>query len=374
MKKRYLSLLLALVLALAQLPAVAESGVLLTAISKYGNLVLDVTGQAFFDFGYDYGDVISADIFGTAWRMPVGSSYSDVDTGMPVCRVESMDEAVVLAINMGDLATSAGIAVKEDIDGEPGYRWIYPDGVELPLEISISMEEAGAYRDEWLIRQLVRTNERADYIHLDDASFANFREIATPGMGDGMLYRSSSPIDPELGRNAYAVAAMEEAGIRTVINLADADPAYPGWKDSYYAGCEIIFLNMGIDPSGEDFRTRLAQGLRFMAANEGPYLVHCSEGKDRAGFISAVLECLMGADAQAVVDDYMETYYNYYGVQAGTEQYEAIVNSNIRSLLAQAFAVEDIFACDLAAEAREYLLEIGLSTAEIDNLMSKLAG
>ena len=374
MKKRILSLLLALVLLLLPFGALAEGGVPLAGIAKYGNLVLEITGEAFLDMGYDYGDVISADILGTAWHMPVCSSYSDVDTGMPVCRVESMDEAVVLAINMGDLATSAGVAVKESMDEEPGYRWIFPEGTELPVSIGVSMAETAGYRDQWLIRQLVRTNERADYAHLDDAAFANFRMIDTPGMGAGLLYRSSSPINPELGRNAYAVAAMEAAGVRTVINLAEAAPDYPGWQDSYYAGCSITFLNMGVDPSDDHFRTQLAAGLRFMLANEGPYLLHCTEGKDRAGFVSAVLECLMGADAQAVIDDYMETYYNYYGVQAGTEQYTAIVNSNIRSLLAAAFDIEDIFACDLAAEARSYLLELGLRAAEIDNLMAKLAG
>ena len=375
MRKRCLALLLALLLALAQSTAAsAEGGVPLAGISKYGNLVLEITGEAFFASGYDYGDVISAEILGAAWRMPVGSSYSDVDEGKPVCRVESMEDAVVLAVNMGDLATSAGIAVKESLDEKPGYRWVFPEGVELPLQISISMEETGAYRDEWLIRRLARTDERADYSHLDDAAFANFRMVDTPGMAAGVLYRSSSPINPELGRSAYAVAAMEEAGIRTVINLTDAAPDYPDWEGSYYAGCDVCFLNMNLDPMSEDFRTRFAEGLRFMLAHEGPYLVHCKEGKDRAGFVSAVLECLMGADAQAVVDDYMETYYNYYGVQAGTGQYEAIVNSNIASLLPQVFEAEDLFACDLAAEASEYLEGLGLSAEELDKLKAKLAG
>ena len=373
MKRRILSLLLALFLLFMQLTAAAEDSIPLAGISKYGNLVLDITGEDFFARGYDYGDIIAADILGTAWTMPVGSSYSDVDTGMPVCRVEGMDDAVVLAINMGDLAASSGVAVKESSDAEPGYIWNYAKAAETPVRISITMEEAGGYRDEWLIRQLVRSNERTDYAHLDDAAFANFRMLDTTGIAEDILYRSSSPINPELGRNTYALAAMEGAGIRTIINLADSSPDYPGWQGSYYAGCSTIFLNMGVDPSDEHFRTRLAEGLRFMTANVGPYLVHCTEGKDRAGFVSAVLECLMGADAQAVVSDYMETYYNYYGVQPGTEQYEAIVKSNIRSLLSQAFGVEDFFNCDPAAEAREYLLEIGLQAEEIDNLMAKLA-
>ena len=31
-----------------------------------------------------------------------------------------------------------------------------------------------------------------------------------------------------------------------------------------------------------------------------------------------------------VVADYMVTYYNYYGVEPGTDKYDAIANSNIK--------------------------------------------
>ena len=46
--------------------------------------------------------------------------------------------------------------------------------------------------------------------------------ISTTGIGYGTLYRSSSPVNPEISRNAYADAAIEAAGIKTVVNLADS--------------------------------------------------------------------------------------------------------------------------------------------------------
>ena len=95
-------------------------------------------------------------------------------------------------------------------------------------------------------------------------------------------------------------------------------------------------------------------------------------GKDRAGFVSAVLECLMGASADEVKADYMVTFYNYYGVLPGTEQYDAIARSNILKSLATAFEVEDIYACDLAAEAEEYLKSIGVSEEDIAAAKAKL--
>lgn len=353
-KMRFFPLLLALVLALVQLPAIGE-GISVAEISKYGNLVLNISGADFMAQGYDYGDIISAEILGREWTMPVGNSYSDVDAGGPVCRVEAMDQSVVLAINMGNFAEATGVA-------GPGER------------VLISMREEAGYREEWIARQLVRTNERADYAHLTDAEFANFRMIDTAGVKEGVLWRSSSPVNPELGRSAYADASMEEAGIRTVINLADDEIQYPGWQDGYYASCAVACLGLGMDVTAPEFGGKLADGLRFLAANEGPFLLHCTEGKDRAGFVSALLECLMGASAEEVVSDYMESYYNYYGVQPGTGAYEAIADSNIRSILSAAFKVADISGCDLSAEAREYLEEASLSPEEIDKLMAKLAG
>ena len=39
-------------------------------------------------------------------------------------------------------------------------------------------------------------------------------------------------------------------------------------------------LNLGVDFTAADFKSGLAEGLRFFAENEGPYLVHCTEGKE----------------------------------------------------------------------------------------------
>ena len=172
---------------------------------------------------------------------------------------------------------------------------------------------------------------------------------------------------------------MERAGVTVIMNLADTRQeaeSYPGFRDSYYARQKVVFLSLGIDVTEESFRAGLARGLAFFAENEGVYAVHCTEGKDRAGFVSALLECFSGASYEEVVADYMTTYVNYYGVVPGTEQYTKIEESNIRKLLAEAFGVEDIMdaSVDLSAEAEAYLLEqVGLDAEEIAQLKQKLA-
>ena len=198
------------------------------------------------------------------------------------------------------------------------------------------------------------------------------------GIGVGTLYRSSSPVNPKYSRSREADAAAEAAGIRTVMNMADSSEgmaAYAGYAFTYYAQCDVIALNLGMDHNSKDFRSGLAEGLRFFIAHEGPYLIHCNEGKDRTGFAAAILECLMGAKPDEVVADYMLTYENYYGVEPGTEQYERISARNIDQELSGVFGIESLrdSSADLALCAEKYLRDIGLTEDEIIALKANLA-
>ena len=380
---RALICMLALLLAVLPLAAVAETAEPIEAgireIQKYGNLVLTISGSRLLEMGYDYGDIASVTIAGQTFDMPVGSNFSDVDNGRMIIRVIASDnpdeDAVILAINMGDLATTLGIATKTILEEEPGFRWDYNEGYDDTLTVSIAMGEKGGYADEYMVHQLVRSSVREDYPDLTDEQYANFRNVATTGMGAYALYRSSSPVNPLLNRNREADAAVNTAGIRTVLNMADNEKmmkGYEGYAESYYSALDILALNLGMDFAADDFRAGLAEGFRFLASHETPWLIHCTEGKNRTGFAVAVLECLMGASADEVVADYMVTYANFYGVQPGTEQYDAIVRSNIASSLAAAFDIGSIYDADLAVEADDYLLEIGMSREEIDALKAGL--
>lgn len=357
----------------------AESTVSVAELSKYGNLTLSVSGSEFLAMGYAYGDVITVKLGDMSIDMPVCTDYTDVAAGESVCRVEIDPEAgednVALALNAANLAQAAGIAQKITIEEEPGYRWEFAEGISLPLPVEISLKEAGGYYDEWMLHALSRSNLREDYPHLTDAEFANFREITTSGMGSGKLYRSSSPINPEIGRSSYADAAAKEAGIATIVNLADSISPLQSFL-GHYGFCNVIGLNLSVDFAAPEFEAGLAKGFRFIIENDGPYLIHCNEGKDRAGFTSAILECLMGAAVHEVLDDYMVTYYNYYGVEYGSAQYYAIAEGNLKKSLETAFDVGNLYAkgISLSEEAHEYLIKnIGLTGDEIAALKSKLS-
>ena len=219
-----------------------------------------------------------------------------------------------------------------------------------------------------------------------DAVFANFRNVAVGDLGENALFRSSSPVNNELGRASYADDLAEAGGIQAVMNLADSNELIEGYiaaegfdspyYQSLYEAGKVKALNLGVDFTAADFKSGLAEGLRFFAENEGPYLVHCTEGKDRAGFVSALLECLMGATYDEVVADYMTTYVNYYHLEEGSEQYEAVKNSNIVSILTNitgAAEGTDLTTVDLAAAAEDYMLDAGLTSDEVTALKANLA-
>ena len=149
---------------------------------------------------------------------------------------------------------------------------------------------------------------------------------------------------------------------------------YADYSLTHYAACDVLALNMGADFADADFRQKLTEGLRFIASHDGPYLIHCKEGKDRTGFAAAVLECLMGADADEVVRDYMLSYTNFYGIEPGTKAYEKIAAGNIETVLARAFGVSSIRDgnADLRALAEAYLEGCGMSRDEISLLKEKL--
>ena len=378
--KKIFSFFLMLCLLVSVLVSVTAEGTsaTVTEIQKYGNLVLSMKGSELLSQGYAYGDIVTATLNGQELEMPVGSNYSDVDQGSMICRVvikpDTNEDTIILAINMGDLATTTAIAEKEKIEADPGYVWHY--SVEEPVTVSFAMKEQGGYYDQWVMHQLVRSENREDYPDLTDEAYANFRAVTTTGIGAGKLYRSSSPVNPEINRNHQADAAAEKAGVKTFVNLADAEETmkgYEGFADSYYSKQNYICLNLGVDFSSEEFRHGLAEGLRFIAKGEAPFLVHCNEGKDRAGFVSAVIEALMGASADEITADYMVTFFNYYGVQPGTEQYDIIASSNIQKSLAAAFGMESLSSGNLQESCVSYLESIGLTADEIAGVQAKLA-
>ena len=333
------------------------------AVEKYGNLDLDIKPEALYTAGLELGDVLDVTVNGVSLDIPFCTSYSDVNTGENVVRDNQESDLLVVAINMGNFSTTYGVE-EGDI-------------------LTFALAEKAGYLAQYEAHQLQRTNERGDYA--SDAVFANFRAITVGDIAEGVLYRTSSPVNPEIGRASYADDLIEQAGVQTVVNLADDDAALQGYfaaegfdspyYQSLYEAGNVIALNMGVDYKAEDFQAKLKTGLEFMIAHEGPYAFHCTEGKDRAGFTAILLEALMGATQDEIVADYMVSYENYYHVEKGSEQYELISEVAVGMLRDMAGLAKDadLSGVDLQKAAVDYLTGIGLTADQITALQTRLS-
>ena len=113
-----------------------------TEVQKYGNIVMDFEPAALADAGYNVGDILTVKSGENELEIPLCTSYSDVDTGSLVIRLT--DTQVIVAINMGNFSSTYGV-----VEGDT---------------VTFELKEAEGYLAEYTVRQLTRTNERADYI------------------------------------------------------------------------------------------------------------------------------------------------------------------------------------------------------------------
>ena len=351
----------------------SAAGILTVAIkeiSKHGNVILDTTFDEMKSHDMDVGDVITVTAADAEFDLPVGTSYTDVDSGEMICRFDMEDNEVAIAVNMGSFATEAGIGEKQTVEEDPGYKW------DMRItELRLKLKEKAGYLDVYNARNLSRTDVRSDYAALSDEAFANFRVVAVTGMKENILYRSSTPIEPAIGRNEYAMAAMEKAGVKAVINLddsADVMTGYETYPDSYYSRCKIINPEMSYDFGTEEFAEKVKESVLFIIENDGPYLIHCKEGKDRTGILCAILESFVGASAEDVMTDYMITYDNFYNVKPGDTAYDIILRDNLVKTLCVLYQIDDIETADLRVKATEYLLSAGLTDEQLSQLSEKL--
>ena len=364
--RKILALLVSLCLMAALLPGLAEvitvTGTVIE-IEKYGHAKLDITIEDFTAAGFDLGDVVTVKAGGYEGDMPYLNGYY-VDSGEYMLRAYPGHTNIAVCINYGKFSEAAGI--------------------DVGSEVTITLREKAGALTLQEINNLVYTNDIADYGG-DEAVFANFRPVAMGGISRGRLFRSASPVDNKNGRAATADKLIRAAGVKTVMNMANTEEeltaamAAEDYASPCYASlCEqggVILLAMPVNYTSDEFGEGIVRGFTFLSQGEAPFLVHCTEGKDRAGFAAMLLEMLAGAPADAIVTDYMLSYENYYGIRPGTDKYDMIAQKNVVEMMCSVCGLEkgaSLDGVDLAAGARSYLLAHGMTEEAIDLLLEKL--
>ena len=332
-------------------------------IEKYGHAVLDITTEDFMKYGYELGDVISIFFNDCEYTMPFYDGYYS-NPGSCLLRGTKPEAYIAVCINYGDFSVENNIAIGDSA--------------------KIKMVEKAGMRAIQELYALQYSNDPKDYS--DIVTFTNFRAITAGRIGEGKLYRTSSPINNENGRADYSDDFIESVGVATVLNLSDSyedvekylndtscDSNY--YRNLYESG-SVIAVDLTGNFYSEEFASSIAEGFTFLANNKTPYCIHCTEGKDRTGFAAMLLEALMGATLDEIIDDYMLTFYNYYGIDKDREpeRYQAVLNVNLMAMLCHVsdVSVEKLKQTDLEIAATTYLLKAGMTNEDILKLKQAL--
>jgi len=356
-----------------------EIKVLVKELTIFGSVKLDISDEDFQKAGFEFGDVVDI-------------TY---DNGYEVKNAPYLSGFYV--------ERSAPLIVSYPKDPNPTICYNYVSmsarsEVRVGDMVTIRLVSKGDYRsiDEALCCQY--TNNRDEYD--SDDIFANFRAIDGGDIAPNRLYRSASPFEPTIGRNIYAASLCEKSKINSVLNLSDSMDRLAGYlqerdeishpySKALIRDGRVISCPMKLDYTTKEYQSALIEALERLSEFDGPYLIHCMEGKDRAGFVCALIEMLMGYSFEEVIADYMVTYFNYFGLNKNTDtfKYDELVKINIFDMIAEivgmSMAEKDqlgykdayakIEAMDMAEKAYEYLLDIGMDKNKIDELKNRLS-
>ena len=344
---------------------------------EYGGVYIKIAIDDFNALGFSFGDSIDL-TFDNGRKLediPYYNGYY-VDAGEPLLIGYPGYEYIKATINYGqDLWDEFSLKVPANVEG------LWKKAVlEERNTATITLHEKGKYLPIQEASDIHYFDERERYD--SDAMFANFRSMNLGKLKRDVIYRSASPCDNQHNRAPYVDALIKEAGVKTILDLADNEvkiEKYIARDDfaspyflSLYENDQVIPIALNMNYLSDDFGMKIVQGFNLMAEKEGPYLIHCTEGKDRTGFVAMLIEALAKASYEEIEADYMKTYANYYRIDKSNdkEKYQIILERNLDGMIA--FMVNDAGIdfknCDLSIYAENYLQRCGMSEEQIQAL------
>ncbi|MBQ7599219.1 MAG: tyrosine-protein phosphatase [Clostridia bacterium] len=334
---------------------------------EFGGVYIQMTIDDFNKLGYSYGDSVNIS-FSNGYSLegiPYYSGYYSRN-GQPLLVAYPGYPYIKACINNGDPLWD----LSEVSEGDTA---------------TVTLAEKDYFLAIQNARNLRYLNDREKFP--SDEVFANFRPVSVTGMKENILYRSASPCDNQYNRVPYVDALMEKAAVDTVIDLADTEAKIEGYLSagspcspyflSLYESGLVFPIGMNTNFGSDGFKAKVLQVVDAIVNNEGPYLVHCTEGKDRTGFICMLLEAFCGASYKEIVTDYMITYDNYYQINLNNQRdkYDVIVHDILDPMILFVAGDEntDLETADLSELAERYLERIGVSLGQLGALSEKLS-
>ena len=220
------------------------------------------------------------------------------------------------------------------------------------MKCTITLIEQGGYEyEQKLVGGLTYSKNFEDYEAKNGVSkgevFANFRAVKSDAMKENVLFRSASPFDNANNRAPYVNELAKANGIDYVLNLADSEKKIEKYKENevwaeldysrqLLDNDQVCLMSMSAAYEGAAYQAALVRGLNSaLEHNATKILFHCTEGKDRTGFVGVVLESLCGATYEEMKNDYMVTYDNYYNLTEESDKtaYDYIVDLKFNDMI-----------------------------------------
>ena len=333
----------------------------ISSYNEFGAAMLDFTEADMTKAGFTLGDVITITVDDKEIVMPYYDGYY-TRNGEYLCVAYPTYPSICFTAN--------NVGLPKELTGLEGH------------DVVVKMKEKGGRLDVQTALSMKYTNDRDNYLDISDAEFANVRAVSTGKIANGVLHRSSSPFCNDINRANYVSQYLEDEKIKTVLNLADTEDKMlsydiPPYSRSLWEGGDVILCPLKADPTADDYNNRLIEALKELPSRPAPYVVHCMEGKDRTGYVCALLEGLCGATYEEIVADYLITYDNYYHITPAKDRdlCNTLVSLRLNTCLMYYAGVDDeskLPSVDYAKAFSAYLLSHGMSQQQIDALVKAL--
>lgn len=169
----------------------------------------------------------------------------------------------------------------------------------IQLENSINIRDIGGYtgidgrKIKW--RKVIRSEELA---HLSDKDVAYFAALRLKHVFD---FRNKSKSE----RQADRLPKTAEYHLLPIFSSADMELDH---KDFTKPGAVDEFMRHIYKIQTEDRAQRFAEVLKYLTEpSEFPILYHCTNGKDRTGFMTYLILSLLGVKEDVILSDYTLT-------------------------------------------------------------------
>ena len=333
----------------------------ITSYNEFGAAMLDFQEVDMEKAGFTLGDIISITIDDKEIVMPYYDGFY-TRNGEYLCVAYPTYPSVCFTAN--------NVGLPPELTGLEGHT------------VTVRMKEKGGSLDVQTALSMKYSNNRNDYPLISDAAFANARAVSAGKIASGVLLRCSSPFCNDINRAYYVSEFLKQEKAKTVLNLADTEEKMltydmPPYSRTLWEEGDVIICPLKADPTADDFNNRLIAALKELLSRPAPYAVHCMEGKDRTGYVCALLEGLCGATYEEMVTDYLITYSNYFHITPAKDPdiCNALVSLRLNMCLMYYAGVSDesqLPNVDYAKAFSDFLLSHGMSRQQLDALIQVL--